>query len=134
MTRGSTRLTRTSFDTSSTLYKHIALLNNVRNFVSAKSSAYLGYQTQVVSYAETEIQLRKDVVRTVLSNQGQNAATWTLGTKGMGFTSGNTVVNVIDCSTYTADGNGEVAVKMVQALPAVLLETGSLGGSNICGY
>lgn len=88
----------------------------------------------MVSYTATEIQLRKDVIRTVLSNQGASAPTWTLGTKGMGFTSGNTVVNVVNCATYTADSNGEVAIQMQAGLPAVLLETGALSGCGLCGY
>lgn len=88
----------------------------------------------MLSYTSTEIQLRKDVIRTVFSNQGASAPTWTLTTQGMEFESGKTVVDIISCSTYTAKDTGEVDVKMESGLPAVLIQDGAISGSGLCGY
>ena len=102
--------------------------------MSAHSSTFLGYQTRVLKYTDTEIQLRKDVIRTVFSNQGAGTPTWTLTTEGMEFESGKTVVDVLCCAKYTAKDTGEIDLKMVSGLPAVLVQEGSLSGSGLCGY
>ncbi|KAF1972609.1 glycoside hydrolase [Bimuria novae-zelandiae CBS 107.79] len=90
--------------------------------------------TRVLSYTATEIQLRKDAVRTVLSSQGEEAPTWTLTTQGMEFEKGKTVVDMLGCAKYCVGGDGEVDVKMEAGKPVVLVEEWALGGSSLCGY
>ncbi|KAL1610180.1 hypothetical protein SLS60_001845 [Paraconiothyrium brasiliense] len=122
------------FNTTSPLYKHIASLNNLRNHVAAHRSTYLGYQMRVLAYTATELQLRKDAIRIILSNQGEKAPAWTLKTQGMEFEMGKTVVDVLGCAKYGVDGNGDVDVKMEAGKPVVLVDDGALGGSSLCGY
>ncbi|KAJ4299065.1 hypothetical protein N0V90_004309 [Kalmusia sp. IMI 367209] len=122
------------FNTTSPLYAHTALLNNLRNHIIAHSTTYLGYQTRVLSYTATEIQLRKDAIRTVLSNQGEKSPSWTLTTQGMEFEQGKTVVDVLSCAKYDVTYEGEVHVQMNAGRPVVLVVEGALGGSALCGY
>ncbi|KAF2439471.1 glycoside hydrolase family 13 protein [Karstenula rhodostoma CBS 690.94] len=136
------------FDTTSPLYKHTALLNHIRNHVIAhgssrfrnhyghvvaESSTYLGYQTRVLAYTATELQLRKGAIRMVLSNQGEHAPTWTLKTQGMEFGKGKAVLDVLRCARYAVDGNGEIDVNMRSGEPVVLVEEDVLRGSDLCG-
>lgn len=78
------------------------------------------------------MQLRKGAIRTVLSNQGANAPTWTLKTQGMDFEKGKTVFDVLSCARYAVDGNGEVDVNMKAGEPVVLVEEDVLLGSDLC--
>jgi alpha-amylase len=52
----------------------------------------------------------------------------------MAFTSGETVVDVLSCTKYTASAKGEVDVKMSGGMPSVLVPEGSLKKSTMCGY
>lgn len=51
----------------------------------------------------------------------------------MQFTAGQTVVDVLSCTKYTASEKGEVDVKMSGGSPVVLVEEGGLKGSGMCG-
>ncbi|KAF2020229.1 glycoside hydrolase family 13 protein [Aaosphaeria arxii CBS 175.79] len=121
------------FDTSAPLYRHVAYLNQIRNHVAAREGGYLGYWTRVLNYTEDTIQLRKDVIRTVLTNQGEKARSGTLKTKGMEFAKGAAVVDVLTCGKYTAGNDGEVDVKMEKGYPVVLVPEVTLKGSGMCG-
>ncbi|OAG11761.1 alpha-amylase [Paraphaeosphaeria sporulosa] len=120
------------FNTTSPLYKHTALLNNIRNHIVSESAPYLSYQTRILAYTATEMQLRKGAIRTVLSNQGEHAPTWALKTQGMEFEKGKTVFDVLSCARYGVDGNGEVDVNMRSGEPVVLVEENVLRGSDLC--
>ncbi|KAF9728749.1 hypothetical protein PMIN04_005929 [Paraphaeosphaeria minitans] len=137
------------FNTTSPLYKYTALLNNIRNHVISHSSSssrhrnhhgyavsgsapYLAYQTRVLAYTATEMQLRKGEVRTVLSTQGEQSPSWTLKTQGMEFDTGKTVLDVLSCTRYAVNWNGEVDVNMRAGGPVVLVEEDVLRGSDLC--
>ncbi|KAF2737424.1 alpha-amylase [Polyplosphaeria fusca] len=122
------------YSTQSPLYAHIAYLNQIRNLISTKQASYLGSQTKVASYTSDVLQLRKDPIRTILTNQGESGGTYTWTTQGMGFKAGETVVEVLRCTKYTASGSGEVSVGMQGGLPHVLVPEGRMGGSGMCGY
>ncbi|KAF2119657.1 Dioscin-alpha-L-rhamnosidase precursor [Lophiotrema nucula] len=116
------------------LYKQIAYLNQIRNHISANHASYATYWTTVQAYDADVIQLRKDVIRTVLTNQGEKGGAYTLTTQDMGFTKGETVLNVLTCDKYTASDKGEVDVKMSGGKPSVLVPESALKGSGICSY
>lgn len=122
------------FDTSAPLYKHIAYLNQIRNWCLSKSSAYLNWQTGVLSYTSDVIVLRKDIIRIVLTNQGEKGGEYDYGTSGAQFEAGETVVEILTCKTYTAKGDGEVDVKMQGGLPSVLVPGAYLVGSGMCSF
>jgi hypothetical protein len=104
------------------------------SLTTAHSATYLGYQTRVLAYTATEIHLRKDAIRTLPSNQGEKAPTGTLKTQGMQFEKGKTMVDVVSCTNYGVNGDGEVDVKMEAGRPFVLVEESVLYGSLLCGY
>ncbi|KAF2186346.1 glycoside hydrolase family 13 protein [Zopfia rhizophila CBS 207.26] len=79
-----------SYDTNSPLYKYIAYLNQIWNHISAKPLGYLTWQTHVLSYTSDTIQLRKDIIRTILTNQGEFGGEYTQHTQGMLFSGGET--------------------------------------------
>lgn len=99
-----------------------------------KDSAYLTYQTRVLNYTTDTIQLRKSSVRTIITNQGEGGSSYTLTTSGMLFNKGETVIEILTCTKYTANSNGDVAVQMKGGLPSVLVPATSLAGSTMCGY
>jgi alpha-amylase len=69
------------------------------------------------------------------SNRGSNSGTvnWTINGGNAGFGPGWYVTDVIACKLYVADGNGNVAVQIVNGAPVVLFPTQALNGSGICG-
>ncbi|KAF2757290.1 putative alpha-amylase [Pseudovirgaria hyperparasitica] len=127
------------YNTNAELYKHIALLNQIRNsaMLATPASGYPGYaqyQNWVLTYSSNVIQMRKDPVRTVLSNEGSSVASYTLTTSGMGFTTGANVVEVLTCNVYVADATGNVALSMGQGRPSVLMSEAQLQGTGLCGH
>ncbi|KAF2871480.1 glycoside hydrolase superfamily [Massariosphaeria phaeospora] len=121
------------YSTTTPLYAHTALLNQLRNHISATHPAYLTYQTRVLTYTADVIQLRKDAIRSIFTNQGAQGGSYTLSTQGMEFSKGETVVDVLTCSEYVAGEKGDVDVRMERGEPRVLVGKGGLGGSGICG-
>ncbi|KAF2260037.1 Dioscin-alpha-L-rhamnosidase precursor [Lojkania enalia] len=122
------------YNTDSPLYKQIAYLNQIRNHISSQHPSYLTYQTRVLSYTADVIQLRKDAIRTILTNQGEQGGTYTLTTQGMEFTAGETVVDVLTCAKYNATEGGEVDIKMDGGKPSALVPGSQLTGSQLCQY
>ena len=122
------------YDTTAPLYNHIASLNQSRNWSLGQSASYLTWQTRVLGYTSDTIQLRKDIVRIVLSNQGEAGGTYTLATSGMQFAGGEKIVEILSCSQYTASGNGELDVKMAGGVPSVLVPAKELERSGMCGF
>ena len=125
-------LTLHRYKTDSPLYEHIAYLNQIRNHISSTSSKYLGYYSRVLNYTSDTIQLRKDAIRTILTNQGDGGKASTLTTSGMEFTKGETVIDVLTCTRYEASDKGEVDVKMDKGFPVVLVPESAIKGSTIC--
>ncbi|KAF2817253.1 alpha-amylase [Mytilinidion resinicola] len=124
----------TGYNTSTPLYGHIAYLNQMRNFAQSQSSSYLTYKNWVTNYTTDTIMMRNDIVRTILTNQGESGGSYSLTTEGMGFESGETVVEVFTCDKSTANSDGEVNIRMNGGLPRVLFPESSLTGFGMCGY
>jgi alpha-amylase len=87
----------------------------------------------VLSYTANTIQLRKDAVRIILSNEGSQGSKYMLKSQGMQFSSGQTVVEVLGCRTLVAGQDGEIEVEMEGGRPMVLVPRDALGGSGVCG-
>lgn len=88
----------------------------------------------MLAYTESTIQLRKDAVRIVLSNEGSQGAKYTLRSQGMQFSAGQTVIEVLRCGTLVAGQDGEVDIEMEGGMPRVLVPREALGGSEVCGH
>lgn len=98
----------------------------------ADDTPYLSYYTRVLAYNDTEIQMRKGPIRTVMSNQGSMAPTWTFKTQGMQFGVGKNVFNVLRCDKYPVGADGDIDAVMQGGEPLVLLEEDVLAGSDLC--
>ena len=126
--------------TSQPLYNHIAQLNQVRNRAIAQGSDYLTYQAWPTYSDANTIVVRKgfdgNQIVGVFSNKGAGGNSYTLNVPAAdtGFTAGEQVVEILGCTTITADGSGNVAVPMAQGLPRVLYPLAKVTGSGICGH
>lgn len=121
------------YNTSAPLHGTVAYVNQIYNWASAQSSTYSTYHANSAVQTETQIQLRKDVVRTVLTNAGTGQAAGTFTTEQAGFTAGDVVYEMFSCSTYTADASGNVAVDTGGGKPKVLMVQSFIAGSTMCG-
>lgn len=63
---------------------------------------------------------------------GRNVAPYTITIQGTPYTSGETLMEILTCTTFTA-GGGSIDVMMKNGAPVVLYPTSSLTGSGICG-
>lgn len=114
------------------LFQYAALLNKIRSWAIQKSSGYTTYGTYTLNYSENQIAIRKDVLRTILTNAGVNQANAQYTTDGAGFSHGDTIVDLISCKTYMANSWGEVTVKVGGGAVVVLMNESVAEGSGIC--
>lgn len=125
------------YPTTAQLYTFTAQMNQIRNHAIYVDATYLTYKNWVIYSDSNTIAMRKGYdgkqIITVLSNKGASGSSYTLTLGNTGFTSGMQVVEVITCSTVTADGSGNIAVSMAQGLPRVFYPKSGLTGSGICG-
>lgn len=121
-----------ALDTSAELYQFAARLNRIRSWAIAQSTAYTTYKTTTLNYSDNQISIRKDSVRSIMTNAGVYQASGTYTTDGAEFTAGDAVVDLISCDTYTADSSGEVTVKIGGGAVVALMEQGVAQDSGIC--
>ena len=62
----------------------------------------------------------------------RNVAPYTITIQGTPYTSGETLMEIITCTTLTA-GAGSIQVTMKNGAPVVFYPASSLTGSGICG-
>jgi alpha-amylase len=68
-------------------------------------------------------------VITVLSNLGSSGASYTLSLKGTGYTAGQKLMEIYNCSAVTVGADGTVPVAMGQGQPRVFYPVDKLNGS-----
>lgn len=112
------------YSTTSTLYTHLQILNQVRNQAIFKSSdSYLTYKAFVIYSDSHNFALRKGLdgqaIITVLTNVGSNGGTQSFTVGNTGYASGAVIYDVISCSTVTANGSGQISVTLNGGLPKV---------------
>ncbi|KAK9352807.1 alpha-amylase [Lipomyces doorenjongii] len=126
----------TGYDTSSTLYTHIASLNQIRNHAIYISDTYLTYQNWVIYSDSSTLAMRKgfdgNQIITVLSNLGSSGSSYTLTLSNTGYTASSVVYEVLMCTAVTIDSSGNLAVPMANGLPKVFYPESQLTGSGIC--
>lgn len=126
------------YPTSAPLYSWIATLNKIRAWAIAQDSSYLTYQAYPVYTDDNNIAMRKGYdgyqVIGVFTNTGSSGSpSVTLTTSMTGFTAGEAVVDVMSCTTFTADSSGSLDVTLSGGLPTVFYPSVTLSGSGICG-
>lgn len=105
---------------------------------------------KIISQTSSTIAISKSPLLALLSNGGNTTnPSWSV--PNAGFSANENLVDVISCSTVTADGSGGVQISSTGGLPIVcnlfsfqgdqtvlpnlqvLLPQSSLGGSGLCG-
>lgn len=130
--RAATWLQQNGALTHVSLYEYTARLNKIRSWAIKKSSGYTTYGTYVLNWSGNQISIRKDVIRTILTNAGQDQASDTYTTMGAEFPEGAAVVDLITCKSYTADSQGDVTVNVGGGAVVALMEESVAQGSGIC--
>lgn len=126
------------YNTSATLYSHIKSVNQIRSEAIKQSSAYVTSQADVAYSDNSTIVTRKGStgfqIVGVFSNRGANgnSYTLTLPSADTGFTNNEQVIEVLSCTAYSTDSNGNLAVAMSSGLPRVFYSRTNLSGSGIC--
>ncbi|KAH8820547.1 glycoside hydrolase family 13 protein [Xylogone sp. PMI_703] len=126
------------YSTTSPLYTWIASLNQIRNQAIFKDNSYLTYKAWPVYSDGSTIVMRKGndgaQIIGVFTNLGANGASYTLtlSSSETGFTANQALVEVMSCTSYTTDGNGNLNVAMASGLPRVFYPQAQLSGSGIC--
>ena len=69
---------------------------------------------------------------TVLSNLGASGSSYTLSLSNTGYSAGQSLTELLSCTSVTVDSSGNVPVSMASVLPRVFYPTSLLQGSNIC--
>jgi alpha-amylase len=126
------------YSTTSTMYKFIALVNALRNHAIFVDSAYLTYKSWPIYSDTTTIATRKgsdgEALISVFSNKGSSGASYTQSIPNTGYSSGDTIVDVVACKTMTAASDGSVTVSMGAGAVKLLYPEDLLSGSGLCGY
>lgn len=69
---------------------------------------------------------------TIVSNLGANGQEYTLSLPDTGFKSGDSLTEIMTCSTIEVDGDGKVPVPMRKGQPRILYPSSGLKDSNLC--
>jgi alpha-amylase len=122
--------------TTSPLYTHIQQLNQIRNQAIYKQPAYITYQNYPIYQDSSVIAMRKGYdgyqIITVLNNQGSDGTSYSFTLSGTGFSSGESVVEVLGCSIVEVDSNGDLTVAMSAGQANVYYPLAQLSNSGIC--
>lgn len=119
-------------DANTALCQYVTRLNKIRAWAIKKSAGYTTYGANVLNYSDDQILIRKDVIRSILTNGGMGQASGSYTTVGAAFTHSVTVVDMISCKTYQADKDGEVTANVGGGAAAILMESSVAFGSGIC--
>ena len=125
------------YNTAAPLYTHVAALNQIRNQAIYMDSGYTTSKTSVIYTDTSTIALKKGTtgkqVVAVLTNLGAGGASYTLTLKNTGYVANQKLVEILTCTSVTADGSGNIAVPMASGLPRVYYPQTAIQGSGICG-
>ncbi|KAH0037353.1 alpha-amylase, partial [Aureobasidium melanogenum] len=126
------------YSTSSQLYPFIATLNMIRKQAIKQDTGYLTYKAYPVYSDASTIVMRKGTTGSqvigLFTNKGSSgSSSFTLSSEASGFTAGQAVTDVLSCTSYTADSNGNIAISVNAGAPRVLYPTSKLAGSGLCG-
>jgi alpha-amylase len=125
------------YSTSTEQYRWIARLNRVRSWVITQDERHLTYRAFPVYSDSNTIVMKKghrgNQVISVYTNLGSGSTTaLTLSSSATDFTAGQVVVDIMDCTIFTAKPDGSIAIALVNGAPRVLYPAARLTGSGIC--
>jgi len=126
------------YSTNSELYKWITKLNQIRSRAIADDPRYLTYNAFPIYSDSRSVAVRKGYTGSqvvgVYTNAGSSSSsvTVTLSSSATGFEANQRLVDVMSCSTLTADSSGGISVTLNGGLPRILYPLARLSGSAIC--
>jgi len=125
------------YSTFSDMYGWIAKLNQIRTWVAAQDPRHLVYRGFTVYSNSNTIVMRKGhtgyQVISIYSNIGsRSTVTLTLPSSQTSFEPGQKLVDVLNCTFFTASSNGSITLILSQGLPRVLYPMTRLSGSSMC--
>jgi alpha-amylase len=127
-----------SYNKTAALYTWIASLNQIRNEAIFRDSTYVTYNAYSTYSDSSTIVMRKgntgSQIIGVFTNLGASGASYTLtlSSTETGFTASQSVIEVMSCTAYTTDSNGNLAVAMAGGLTRVFYPAAGLSGSGVC--
>ena len=127
----------TGYNTQTPLYQHITILNSIRSHAISVSANYSTYQNYAAYSDVNSLAMRKGYsgsqVVAVLSNLGEGGLSYTLNLTGTQYMLGESVTELLTCTSLVVDNNGDVQLPMASGLPKVLYPSSLLAGSGLCG-
>ncbi|MCJ1354418.1 MAG: hypothetical protein MMC33_004406 [Icmadophila ericetorum] len=126
-----------NYNTKAPLYQYISILTKMRKSVISATPTYTTSLTKMLYNDTNYLAMLKGVtgnqVLTVLTNVGAGGANNTINVSGTGYTTGESLTDVISCETTAANTNGDLAIPISGGMPRVFYPTSKLGGSGLCG-
>ncbi|KAF2769699.1 alpha-amylase [Teratosphaeria nubilosa] len=128
---------RSDYSTSATLYTFIARVNAIRTSALNEDSSYLTYKAYPVYSDSKTIAMRKGLTTPVISvwtNSGASGSSYsiTLTSSETGFSAGQSVTELLTCTTSTTDSQGSLTVTISGGLPNVFYPSSALSGDSLC--
>ncbi|KAK3329217.1 alpha-amylase-like protein [Apodospora peruviana] len=126
---------KTGYDTTAPLYKLTATLNKLRNTAIAMSSEYATTISDTLFVDVNHLCLRKgpqgSQIVFCINNRSSKGPTYELNIGG-GFAPGDSVVEVLSCTTVTASDQGDIAIFMDKGEPKVFFLAEALKSTGLC--
>ncbi|GKT86254.1 alpha-amylase 1 [Colletotrichum tofieldiae] len=127
-------LWQSKYDTSAPIYTLTSTLLKTRNQLQSMNKDFATTASQQLFVENTHLCLRKgpDGAQVVfcITNKSSKGDTYQLSVGG--FNPGDEVVEVLSCSTSTADGTGNVTLYMSKGEPKAVVPLAALDGTQIC--
>ncbi|WPH00353.1 Hypothetical protein R9X50_00317900 [Acrodontium crateriforme] len=127
----------TSYNISSSLYKHIALLNKFRQHVINTSKNDTTYMNEVIFQDYHSLAMRKGYggsqVIAVLNNNGESTNDFNLAIPNHGFQAGVQLTEVLSFTNLTVNSTGYINLPMEKGQPKIMYPTNLLYNSSPCG-
>lgn len=125
------------YSTTSTLYSYITTLNQVRSHAISQDTGYLTYNNYPVYSDSNNIVMRKgstgSQVLSVFTNKGASGSgSFTLTSSASGLTSGQSVTELLSCTTYNTDSSGNLAITVTNGAPQIFYPSSKVSGSGLC--
>ncbi|RDB27294.1 Alpha-amylase 1 [Hypsizygus marmoreus] len=128
----------TAFDTKNPLVGHVKSLNAARKTAMLANSNYTSTPMSFIPQLDkATLVISKPPLVGLLTNVGNSSkakTTWTIPSSNALFKGGESVVNILNCETTTADADGGLSVQVDAGMPQVLLPVSALGkNGTLCG-
>ncbi|WYZ37879.1 hypothetical protein EsH8_II_001385 [Colletotrichum jinshuiense] len=127
-------LWQSKYDTTAPIYVLTKTLLNTRNQLQTLNADFTTTASEQLFVEETHLCLRKgpDGAQVVfcITNKSSTGDKYTLSVGG--FNPGDEVVEVLSCTTTTADGTGNVTMYMDKGEPKAVVPLAALSGTQIC--